>query len=297
MIISVTERGNFRRCRRLWDYTSFSRQGLTPIVHTVPLMTGTLHHQTLEDWANKPTEDPEKLYVARAVVAQDKVRNDYKAAIGYLPNESEMNDFYESVDFGLAMIRNYRDYWGSPIEKGFQLIKAEQTLLLPIPDTEHQLECTLDGIVTDGYKLYVLERKTYNARPNEHTLRFNDQFVVYMWALRTLGIGEVAGIAYDGSWRRKSVPKGKTMDDMFLRVPLLRTPYEVDYVPEMLRLEANDMYNATIYPNRRWEGCHDCGFRRVCDAQTQGLDFEGMIKQYYTKRERTAAYQDNEDAA
>jgi hypothetical protein len=141
------------------------------------------------------------------------------------------------------------------------------------------LEFTLDGLlVNPSGRLYILERKTYGSRPNKDSLDENDQFVGYLWGLQQLGLGmPIGGIAYDGAWKRKVPPKGSSLEDLFLRLFLMRNQDELDWYGNNIQGIALDMYNDPhIYYNKRWEGCWDCGLREACNAKMRGED-EGHI--------------------
>jgi hypothetical protein len=158
-----------------------------------------------------------------------------------------------------------------------------------------------DGLLLDDSdRLHILERKTYKNRPKLASLQTNDQFLAYMWGAEQLGVGEIAGIAYDGLWRRDAVPKrNATFEDLFLRVTLTRTRAEFNEFAHMLPLELNDMYAKMDVPfedlwfNRRWEGCYDCAFGvranrdDVCRAISRGekAQVEVLLKSYYAPRD------------
>lgn len=158
----------------------------------------------------------------------------------------------------------------------------------------HKLEATLDGILRDEYdNYYVLEHKTYDRRPNDQELGQNDQFLAYMWAIKH-ALPEpvsVRGVAYNGLWKRKEIPKGKTLDDMFLRKTLLRSQAELDEFSRFLPLELNDMAYLSQHPELAYKtvppvgGCWDCtGFRNLCNAESRGEDLTFLLKNY-THRE------------
>lgn len=271
----------------------------------------------------EPTFDP---LAAMDQVSTEMIKgitDNYKRVVGSKINRSELTSVFEAVEFGRAMIQMYADYWGSPIAPEFNLIKSEQTIVVPVctapcvycdgsgrlrvPGLDSiichvcngrgivrlELEGTLDFIVQHkeiGYYC-VGERKTYDKRPNPSYLRFFDQGSTYVWMLSHLvSYEQIAGIAYDGMWRRKEVPKGKTMDDLFLRTLLLRNPHEMERFSAHIIDELRDMHTSKVYTNRRWEGCYDCQFRRLCDAETLGEDTEYIRQTFYMKRPRTNAF-------
>ena len=136
--------------------------------------------------------------------------------------------------------------------------------------------------------MYILEHKTFGKHPTLDTLRSNDQFLAYLWLLTRLGIGEVGGLAYDGMWKRATPPKGRTFDDLFVRLPLQRPKVELANFERMLAGEVLDMAtNPHIYINRRWEGCFDCSFNEPCLTFMRGEDVEHVMKGAYMKRPKS----------
>lgn len=256
MKFSVTEMQNFTRCPQKWDLTSFNRQGLEPIMKAPALALGTLWHKTKEDWSNAlymdglaPSEvDPVAIYTAHANEMIGNLIVNYREALGANPGGAEMLGVTQARILGEAMVRNYWRYWGEPIDsKRFNLVKAEQVLMVPIPHTlhiecsspqcaiqcicakgygdgasgdlhpcckreYHYLEGTLDGLMThkETGAYYILENKTFGAHPNIEELSRNFQFGCYVWLARQFFQGaDVRGIAYDGIWKRADLPRLK----------------------------------------------------------------------------------------
>lgn len=334
MIISVTERGIFKRCRRMWDYSSYSRQALEPVVNRPALVLGQLIHQTLADWMIEPNMEADRRYMQYVSAALEDIKARYRERIGANISEEELGETYEQVQLGLAMIKNYVAYWGTSLPEGYRLVQPEQTCLVPIPYTWHfecsnkdcnhmwmpgersaprcpicdedpktgeqnkhiWLEGTLDALVADpSDAVWVLERKTYMNRPNIDKLAQEDQFLAYCWLLEQLNIGKVGGILYDGMWKRDVGPK-RPIEDLFLRQTLLRGDYEIAHFGEQLAREALDMIRPSIYPNRRWEGCYDCSFERLCTTETRGEDVDYIKSSFYKSRpsDRRIAYTESD---
>ena len=158
----------------------------------------------------------------------------------------------------------------------------------------HYLSATLDGLLQGSKdRLYVLEHKTYENRPNMMSLYMNDQFTGYAWVVRQLGIGKVVGIAYDGMWKRREPPKYMqkekrkgTIDDLFIRKIIPKLEDELDEWGENLTKTINDMgNNPAIYPNVPWQGCSDCSFQEVCYMMMRREDSQASIDLRYTQRQ------------
>lgn len=296
MIISVTERGTFRRCRRRWDYSSLNRQALEPLVNRPALIVGKLVHNALELWMNDTSLNVHNVYMTLAVRELEAVRRLYADKVGSRMSKDEEDELFSELEFGRNMVTNYVTRWKAPLPPGFELIQTEQQVLVNIPGTEHQLEATFDALVRDKRgKYWILERKTYKARPKEGSLDRNDQFLSYIWALQQLDIGPVGGVLYDGLWKRDKPPRGRKFEDLFLRHTITREQTEIDELESNLTLEAQDMAEARIYPNRQWQGCWDCPFERLCTAQSLDEDVDYIRDTYYVQRSRDDKHYDEVD--
>lgn len=163
---------------------------------------------------------------------------------------------------------------------------------------QHYLRATFDGLIQDAQgNLYVLEHKTYGRRPRIESLHTNDQFTGYVWAANQLGIGRVIGVAYDGMWKRPSAPRRNSTEDLFLRTTIRKPDEELEEWGRNLVYQTLEMSNPNtpIYPNRRWEGCNDCGYQAVCTAQSRGEPVDELIRLTYTTRSATEAQPDGVD--
>lgn len=288
-IVSVTERQLFKRCRRRWNYASFSRQSLSPVVNAPALDLGTIIHATLADWTQDPQLDPINLYTTHSANLLRTTIDNYTERVGCKPSKDELQKTLEAINLGLSMIENYQSYWRTPLPPGFTLVENEQTLTVTIPHSEHcigcecieqgkfgacqigtncldgakaatccldcvathSLEATFDGIMADEHgQLFIIERKTFARHPSIDELDHNDQFLAYMWAL-SQQLPNVVGVAYDGLWKREKPPTGKQPSDLFLRRILLRNEHELEEFGNLLSQEVADMAdpNVRIYKN------------------------------------------------
>lgn len=317
---------NYNRCNRMWNLTSFNGQGLTRIVNSVALNTGTLWHQTQAQWLMEPDRDPVDLCMQHYATMLEHAKDNYKARHGMMPMRAELANIEDAGNMLLAMTKNYRDFYKQPLPDGFRCIMPEQTILVPIPNSQqecldcygkyrttptnecsecdgtgyvqHSLECTFDALIAnEADRIYVLERKTYGSRPKLESLMTNFQFIVYEWACQQLGLGPVGGLLYDGVWKRAEVPKGRKFEDLFLRLSLERNEHELQEIEQYLAMKSRQMYTTskTEQPllnfNRVWQGCYmDCSVEDICTAMSKGEDVEYIKKEMFTLRERTPAF-------
>lgn len=135
MIISVTERQLFKRCRRRWDFSSYNRQALSPIINAPALELGTLIHATLAKWTDDAALDPNEIYLQLANETLNRIISSYEERIGCRPSKDEMMPTFDAIALGKAMIQNYHTHWKSPLPPGYTLVQNEQTFTTPIPNT------------------------------------------------------------------------------------------------------------------------------------------------------------------
>lgn len=287
MIVSVTEREVYLRCRRMWDYSSLNRQRLSPFVTKKALSLGGLIHKSFAEWLLNPQSSPVDLFKDAALAEIDEIQGIYLRQIGCSMSDIELAPLYESIDLGLAMVGNYANYWGSPLPKGFNLVQPEQKIEIPIAG--HMLSGTLDAIIERNGSLYVLERKTFTFTPKIEVLQMNDQFLAYVWILeRAFEDNKIGGLVYDGLWKKSQPPRGKSIDDLFVRHLITRPPEELSEFERNCDAQISEMAsNPYIWPFRRWEGCNiDCNFEKLCTAQSRGEDVDYIKNTFYVVKEK-----------
>jgi hypothetical protein len=299
MYFSVTEIQSFKRCRRQWQYGSFNRMGITPIIQPKPYLDlGTMVHKTLAYWTEKPDlgvhDDGtpitlRQVFMTIATQHRKAVVDKYVNATGQQPTSEEMDPLLDAIVMGAAMADNYQTYYAHPLPPHLKFCKPEQEILIPIPGTEHYLKARLDALAQDRRdNLYVVERKTYSNRPDLNLLQVSDQFIGYIWCAQQLDVGPVIGLAYDGLWKRATPPqrpKKLTIADLFCRTLIAPSQNMVDeYGAELARTVMEMANNPYIYKNRVWQGCWDCSFEQLCRSQSEGDDIEYILRTQYTTR-------------
>lgn len=139
MRVSTTERQLFKRCRRKWDYQSYNRQSLSPIVNAPALDLGTLVHATLAEWTLNQLIDPVEHYKVLAQAHFQRMIDQYTERIGCAPSQQELEPTQNAILLGVGMIINYKDKWHQALPPGFELIENELTLIQDVPGTRHCL--------------------------------------------------------------------------------------------------------------------------------------------------------------
>lgn len=251
------------------------------------LSLGKVMHAALAQWLIEPTANLYELFEHAAADDLIHIKTNYFKKVGTAISETELENYYDDLALGTAMCKNYQQKYERPIFNGFEIIQPEVEIQVPIPNTSGFLKLRLDGIIKRqrDAALFVLEHKTYNARPRLDKLQMEDQFLAYVWGAEQTGLGYIAGIAYDGMWKRATPTRGSTFDDLFMRVLITRPRYEIENFGYQLAWEYDDMAVAResirlgasesyLYPNRRWEGCFDCVFEKLCAMQSRGESWQ-----------------------
>src|SRR5262245_58166246 len=154
MIVSVTERQSFKRCRRQWLINARNRWSMTKIVPPNALALGTLIHDTLGIWLEMhkryqettdkkfllPAGGLSTLFLQYSQKAIDTARATYEQQAGAPMSDSELSPLYEAVVQGQCMMDNYQKRWGQPVPDGFDILATEQRVQVPIPGSEHTSE-------------------------------------------------------------------------------------------------------------------------------------------------------------
>jgi hypothetical protein len=294
MKVSVTEIQSFRRCRRQWSYSY--QQRLVKIVPSNPLVLGSLIHESHEIWLNNPDYNLAEIFIQCANHKLDEIRVLFKSNTGVDSTNDDLSAVLDQIELGLCMSKNYQLRWKTPLPETLNLFAPEQEIEVNIPGTDHVLKARLDALLQDNKgRIFILEHKTYSVTPSQDSLDTNYQFLAYLWVASKLNLGEVAGIAYDGLYKRKEPVKGKTLDSLFMRTVLNRNYHELQEFETNLALEANDMANnPSIYPNRRWEGCyHDCGYEKLCRHESRGEDSAYHRDQFYVDTAKLNQQEEN----
>lgn len=172
--VTVTEFETEDRCGWRWDFNSFNRLAIEPILPLKALFIGTLVHKALDMLSSTLLIKAQHTYynpfggnapcgheyadgtccnlpaAAHAtgtaiydMYAWDKlnaITKNYTEKVGAPPNSYEMREILDSIDLGRAMFGNYLNYYKTPLPDDFEYISTEQSVLLELPDTEH-CEC------------------------------------------------------------------------------------------------------------------------------------------------------------
>lgn len=202
-VIRTSDRNNFRKCRRRWNWSSHLRHNLTPIAAASPLWFGSGCHYAWEDqhgynrWGH-PVE-----------AFKQYAKASHKAAKAARNNALLPPDFMDLVPLGISMLGYYADYWlqqRDPLKtfwyEGRPQVEVHALVKVPI-QTPHYDEVyygvTLDRVVQDDHDpkaLWILDYKTAKRFETRH-LPNDPQIGAYCWIGQQMYPGyTIAGFIY-----------------------------------------------------------------------------------------------------
>lgn len=244
IVIRTTDRGNFKKCRVLWDYNSKMRMGREPTKSNVNLAFGIAIHKGLEAYYDPVLwHHPYSAKATRAVLAfTDDLSEQYKAANQARElSDEEWKECEELIELGQGMLRHYAQ-WAPQQDKGWTPVAVEQRFQVPVPRfdggpliTKNDREGTLHPVVYQVRLDLVVRDADGNLRLVDHktAIRFDDlthleldtQLSSYLWAY----------YAFTGE-----VPKAVIYNQLAKRVP---------QPPKILKsgLPSKDKSQATTY--------------------------------------------------
>ncbi len=217
LIIRTSDRGTYRQCRTLWDWSSPLRSNLEPMQRYAPFEDGTSWHGSLEVYYNPVTwhllQDENTAEAVRHSARERLLSLHGKQVAlatewsgGSLPVENE-EDYAERLKILQGMLEHY--FIWAPENDQFTPrhieIEFEVPIDVPFPGSDTMLigndevmyQGRLDGIVEDPTGRYwILEHKTTGQMGRTDWLDVDTQVGSYAWAIqKQLGI-QIAGIIY-----------------------------------------------------------------------------------------------------
>lgn len=219
IVMRTSERSNFKRCRRLWDFTSQNRRNLEPTKMNHNLAFGIAIHVGLEHYYDPEGWDfPTDVKVAKAISAfvdeNNRQRDEESKAKGGLDDE-RIAEYKEREELGTAMLGGYGK-WASERDD-FRPVAVEERFRIPIPTEDGSLlivggrpvlyQVRVDLLTRDeDGGLWIADHKTAGKQDNLTFLELDTQLSSYVWAA-TLYYGEqVRGFMYNELFKKAPHP-------------------------------------------------------------------------------------------
>lgn len=208
---SISDVMTFLQCREKWDLSSPNRQSIRhKAAPRMYLTTGTALHKAIEENAKRglgyatvsPREAAEDFLDQERLAQSEAI----KASTGFDPWPLELEDFDRESDFTLRLVDQYFEHYGTenPLaDQGLEYLavevpfKIDMSAELGIPDS--YFVGTFDGIARDADdRLFLVENKTYSAKPDLQDLQMHFQTTGYAVAWQMLTGIPLTGALYNG---------------------------------------------------------------------------------------------------
>lgn len=218
--VSISDIGNFLKCRQMWDFASANRQSLrhkkTPALY---LTEGTALHLAIETAINyelglSETKPFPALEDYLNQERQDRI-DAYTAENNMAPWETELQDFDQSAAFVTKLTEQYFQHYGQTDmleDQDLTYLASEVSFKIPLPTLAGvgvlvYFVGTFDALAVDRYEnIWVVEHKTYGSKPDSEDLMFHFQSNGYALAFEWLTGIKLTGLLYDGVAKRLIQP-------------------------------------------------------------------------------------------
>lgn len=285
MIVSPSEIGAYKRCKRRWRYYSSNMNNLEPFTTRPAFVLGTIIHKALGQWLADNSVSIVDIAYSEYGLYIKQLEAEYQQRLGMNPSTSELEPLLNDRDLAVSMMDNYRTFHKIPVPEQYAVLAQEQEVQLDIPGTPHQLICRLDGLLLDANNnIYILEHKTYDQKPNALALVMDEQFTAYIWAAKQLGIQGNVSLLYDGMWKRPGPPRGRVFEELFNRQIIHRSKTQLMEFEDELERILCDMIDGPEYKTVPWNGCVDCSYVKLCQAETNLEDVEYVKETFYRQK-------------
>ena len=249
------------------------------------LAKGTLWHEVLEThylelMATQPGQHEGVEYMPdtrldRAVAAVKPLL--------FTPGGDPLNEVAELVAW---MYAGYIESYG--IDEQWRILGVEYATEVWLPTltgarSMFRLKLKIDLVVRQDGHIWVVDHKSGRDLPTKKQLDINDQFALYMWALRQLGKPVFGSLHNAARTQRNKDPNTQPLDKRFSRTRLTRTDVELDTVAreayQMLRAAwAIPIGQAPRSPSDdlcKWR----CDFLEPCLFGRKGNDERRMLEE------------------
>ena len=214
--IRTSERITFKKCRRLWDYTSQNRMALEPVrMHNalsfgIDIHVGLQHYYDPNFWDLDDQSKTERAIIAFGTSIEMRRKQEKQASLGGITVERDQ-ELDEQQDLGAGMLRHYGQ-WAPARDRelGLTPISVEQAIKVPIGEFQGEpvyYQARIDMVARhgDGH-IYLWDYKTTaSISDNYGFLDLDTQIGSYFWIYEQ-AFGELPkGMVYNELL--KTVPK------------------------------------------------------------------------------------------
>lgn len=230
VVVTYSELDTFRQCplKHQWAYKErWSREPKTGS----PLSRGSLWHEVLETHYEQ---------IRRGETDLDTLRN--FAAQNYLYDEAGRQD--EDQELVSWMYDGYLEAYKTDPQWRMLAVEAAGQTKLPHPSGRYWLRFKIDLLVQDRQtkQIWLVDHKSASQFTRQTEIDIDDQFGLYTWALRKMGVPVFGFVRSDARTQRNKGPM--TLDQRFRRVTTYRTDTELENIAR----------DAALAAHRAWGG-------------------------------------------
>lgn len=247
-VIRTTDRNNFKKCRRLWHFSSGLRRNLEPVKLNHNLAFGISIHKGLEAYYDpEGWTFPHEVKVGKMLAAfkteNERQRVEEMETLGNMTDERRQ-EYADREILGVTMLIRYAEHYKD--KDNFTPVYVEQKFQIPVPGPNggylvinnrpvvYQVRIDLVLEDNDG-RWWVCDHKTAGSLSSIEFLDLDTQMTSYAWAAQMYYGRPIVGILYNEL--EKVVPhKPKTLKNGSLST-------------DKRQLTTYDLYLEAIYEN------------------------------------------------
>lgn len=155
----------------------------------------------------------------------------------------------EIVDLVEWMYAGYIELYGD--DPDWEVVEVERQFIVPLRTASGQrsrfaVKMAIDLLVKDwsmGGRLWLVDHKSGRDLPAKKEVDLSDQFGVYVWSLRQLGI-QVFGCQWNAARTQRNKSKPQPVEERFSRTLISKTAVELDMVARDMYASARQAYSA-----------------------------------------------------
>lgn len=261
--VSFSEIDTLRQC--LFKHEMSYKERWKSPTTSPALAKGTLWHVVMEHHYNaiafhqRMVQDPPSKMAMAAL--RDEIVNTYLCDEG-----GRQTEYQELVEW---MYDGYVGHYGS--DSGWRILGVEHApvLWLPTPRggrSNFKLKLKIDLVVRDPRgRVWIVDHKSGKDLPKDKELEIDDQFGLYTWAMRRLGV-DVFGSIHNAARTQKNKDQTKhfqPLEERFARKHMYRTDVELERIAIEAYQAAKRAYAIPIGDAQRSPDSDRCRWR--CD--------------------------------
>jgi hypothetical protein len=256
-VVSYSEIDTYRQCPHKHELAykeRWQRDTTSPA-----LARGTAWHLLMEEHYNARMNDRDGFAYIDAVLAETG----------------------EHADLLRWMYDGYVAHWGN--DPQWEVLAVEQRIEVPIPGSDFTFKAMLDLVVRQDGRIWIVDHKSCKNLPNSKDLDVDDQFGLYTWAARQIGIDAFGSIhnAARTQQNKNQERHPQPLDERFTRTRLYRSDTELATIAREALATARAAYvwkigEAPRSPNTdtcKWR----CDYTEACLLGRKGLDERQLL--------------------